>query len=588
MTLAPQVAISPDGRWLVFSAADSPTRASLWIIPSAGGRPTRLTDAGFADDNPRFVPSGDRILFRSTRPAKATIEGMYLMSLPFDRAAGRASGPPTQLTFEPVLAPVVSNDGNWIAYRAISEDGFPLKVIPVNGGNARVLHNSKSRQAGVLAWSRDGASILIVGRGEKLERVVSRVPVNGGPPVVLFETGKAVRAAAPDGSLFALGEPGGLNGRTHTIEVVDATGRVLYQHDVKSAVFPAGFSTAGDALYLVADDVSAYMRVRGVTDGTMRDLSAGKDYPWALDWLDDSKTLAYVGDQGLLMGTLNAGPRRVSATSGREQFESASATHGLLAVPTAATRLRIEYYVVDLKTGARSLLTKTGLRTDATAAGGDYARVGDGFLYFEERGNNAALLLTRPGQPPRTLRLTTSADALRHAYSVHGSRIAFTKETGDSLGLFIADSPTAPGRLIATLGPAAAPGCCRLNLVFSPDGRWLVASRYGKRTDRDLLYIEVPAQGRATNIRVVQVPADYWYEARWLPDNRGVTVIGGVVNDADIFLIPFRESEKPVNLTAADTDATWGHVLSPDGRYIAYASEVRRGSAIWRVDLPKR
>jgi Tol biopolymer transport system component len=588
LSVAPKVAISPDGRWLVFSADDNPTQASLWIVPASGGRPNRLTDAGFFDFSPVFFPSGDRILFHSTRPAKTTKEGTYLMALPFDGGTGKASGAPKQLTFEPAFTAAVSFDGTSIAYTTMSESAFAVKVMPAKGGNARVLMTTNNRLRGLIGWSRDGASVLVQHRGEKAAFGIYRIPASGGTPVMMFESGKSARAISSDGTLFALVQQGGTNGRGHSIDVVDRSGRIVFQHDVRGDVFPAGFGANNDALYLVAQDVSAQMRVRGVNDDTMRDLSSGRDYPWGVDWMPDSKALAYFDDKGLLIAPLGGDSRRVFTAQGREAVDGSTATHALVAVPTPAAIFRVALSLVDLKTGARSVLTRTGLRTDVTTAGGDYATVGNGFFYMEERGTQAALMLVRPGETPRTLRTMTFADAIRHAYTIHGSRTAFTKELGDSIGLFIADGPTAAGRLITTIGPSAAPGCCRANLAFSRDGTWLVTSLYGKGREKDLLFIEVPSQGRATHIRAVQVPADYWYEPRWLPDNRGVTVIGGVVNDAHIFFMPLRESEKPINITRNDSGATWGHVLSPDGRFVAYAAEIRRGSAIWKVDLPKR
>jgi hypothetical protein len=34
-----------------------------------------------------------------------------------------------------------------------------------------------------------------------------------------------------------------------------------------------------------------------------------------------------------------------------------------------------------------------------------------------------------------------------------------------------------------------------------------------------------------------------------------------------------------------EPDDPRGYSLSPDGRYVAYAAEISRGSSIWRVDL---
>jgi hypothetical protein len=42
-----------------------------------------------------------------------------------------------------------------------------------------------------------------------------------------------------------------------------------------------------------------------------------------------------------------------------------------------------------------------------------------------------------------------------------------------------------------------------------------------------------------------------------------------------------------VFLNEADGTSTWGHMMSPDGQWTAYAAEVRaKGSTVFRVDLP--
>ena len=45
------------------------------------------------------------------------------------------------------------------------------------------------------------------------------------------------------------------------------------------------------------------------------------------------------------------------------------------------------------------------------------------------------------------------------------------------------------------------------------------------------------------------------------------------------------DPEHPILLTRDDPMSKWGHSLSPDGKYEAYASEQPRGSSIYLIDV---
>jgi len=66
------IAVSPDGKWVMFSATDvdlgKNTRTShLWIVPVAGGEERALTASLAGESRGRFSPDGKQILFESTR-----------------------------------------------------------------------------------------------------------------------------------------------------------------------------------------------------------------------------------------------------------------------------------------------------------------------------------------------------------------------------------------------------------------------------------------------------------------------------------------------------------------------------------------
>jgi TolB protein len=59
-------AFSPDGRWLAFAARDA-GRTDIFVLPLAGGTPTRLTNIGAARA-PTFSPDGALLAFLATSP----------------------------------------------------------------------------------------------------------------------------------------------------------------------------------------------------------------------------------------------------------------------------------------------------------------------------------------------------------------------------------------------------------------------------------------------------------------------------------------------------------------------------------------
>ena len=63
---------SPDGTWIAFVVTAMDTEANrgnsdVWVVPTAGGEPRRLTASPGADNNPRWSPDGKKIAFVSTR-----------------------------------------------------------------------------------------------------------------------------------------------------------------------------------------------------------------------------------------------------------------------------------------------------------------------------------------------------------------------------------------------------------------------------------------------------------------------------------------------------------------------------------------
>jgi dipeptidyl aminopeptidase/acylaminoacyl peptidase len=91
------IAVSPDGKWVLFTATDvdlakNTKTPHLWIVPVAGGEEKALTASSAGESRGRFSPDGKQISFLTARDGTQQI---FLAS--FDTATG-TMGEPRQLT----------------------------------------------------------------------------------------------------------------------------------------------------------------------------------------------------------------------------------------------------------------------------------------------------------------------------------------------------------------------------------------------------------------------------------------------------------------------------------------------------------
>jgi len=170
--------------------------------------------------------------------------------------------------------------------------------------------------------------------------------------------------------------------------------------------------------------------------------------------------------------------------------------------------------------------------------------------------------------------------------AVHGNRIAYVVNSKTEGSLFLASAGDAPARLLLALNGMLDFG------VWSPGGTSIAAYHFDpavasgndwRPEGRDLVTLEVSASGeRVGGLRRHTVPGGHWWSPLWLPDGRGILVVG---MDANVWLIPLEAEARPVNVTQDDPNSAYHYRLSPDGREIAYASERQTGSSIWLLKL---
>ena len=109
----------------------------LYSVPAAGGAPMLLTPGEFMAEHVTLAPDRRSLVFAAnTGPAGDDIHRRHVVRVPVDKAAPEVLTPGAGLEW----SPVVTGDGQWIAYLAAGPQRPPLPTVrPASGGTARTL-----------------------------------------------------------------------------------------------------------------------------------------------------------------------------------------------------------------------------------------------------------------------------------------------------------------------------------------------------------------------------------------------------------------------------------------------------------------
>jgi Tol biopolymer transport system component len=596
--IPPKVAMSPNGKWVVFPTVTGVAASmTLWIAPLEGGEPARLLEGSYLDHQPVWFPRSDRILFRSTRPSRSDSPGAFLMTVPIDPDRGRATGPPRQVTLEKVLqwGFAVSPDGGRIAYVAGAGVDRVLKVIPANGGAARTVVDG-----GIIsfpAWGADGEHIYyMLRRTETGPWAVMRVAAEGGTPHTSSDWPVWV-FVSPDARTICR-EITATAGQPHVYEVATIQGRALARFHLPKTMIVAAFAPDGRSLLAIMQHTAAPLRVLSLDGGPARQLTETRAYdvPWG--WTSDGSGIFFEtelnGSEVFMIAPRDGGAMRQVRLPG-PRYErygpvlSGDGKHVLHAVVDESTGTPV-LKIIDLSDGSEREISRTLWDRYRTF---NPARAGDDFLYGERLEGRFEFRAVRPGGPSRLLR-SFATDGFPPLIDVHDDRVAFTEFVGDStsMSLFIARAGKPDAKRVLTveglLGTRGSNGP-----VWSPDGRML-ALAYGApdADDRDVMVVEISEDGELVGEpRIVDLEPgpNWWWGLTWLPDGSGFVLNGYEADQGppgtNVWLVSLDPGTDAVALTADDPNDTWAFSLSPDGKYIAYSSDVHAGSSVWRVEL---
>lgn len=462
-----QPALSPDGRWIVFGTYDA-QKGNLWIVPVSGGAPVQLTTGTHLDGYATWFPSGDRIAFRSNRPSPQGEERYYVMTIPFDPRTGRGAGPPQQVSLEESGSPAIPPDGRWIVFRPARRSD--LMVVPSAGGTARTVVRVDGRVTGRQEWSPDGREIYFTAElSGSTGFHVMQVSADSGQARLLWSPNSATRlpmalntTARRVATQFYPQNPGG-----PSVEVSTVDGRHVARVPLHRNMMASSFTVDGQSMLATMANVVAPIRVVPVAGGPARTLTSARAYDWPSTWSADATRIA-VGTRANGHWTLLDLP-----VDGRSGMEVSPPPEAAASANLTRDRRHLFYVVTDSVTDRKSLRVRrlSDGRTREIAPDlfldpsmpivgpGGFSYRGVNALYFGRRSDRLELRSCAPEGEPRLLRsFPASFVADRNGFGVHGERVAWVEEVGDSSALFVAEGQNgAPRRVAVVQGRLSAP-----------------------------------------------------------------------------------------------------------------------------------
>lgn len=580
--------VSPDGRWVVLTRSEGTLGGSLWIAATSGGAPARLTSDGHRDTEPTWFRAGDGIAFLSTRPNRNGSRSPYLMTLAIDPRTGQAAGTPRQVSTEPVsLEFAASPDGRWLAYASA---GTPrqLKLVPVNGGTARVITPAVDL-FGPPVFSPDGRELYYTDRragnggacpGIDCRYTLRRVPVGGGTATVITEESHPVAAFPAAPARYLLHVFGNTAAdlrwelRTMNGEVVGSFARPL------GARMPVPTGD-GAGLMVVRNEAENSIRIAPVAGGPIRALTTSGDHGLE-DWMPDGSAILTHRPDGsranqmvLEVLPLAGGERkRLPLPPGVTESDWHTSIGGWF---VHQSRSPDGFQAINLATGQAHRIPGVPIRQTLLGTRRN-PQDGQRILYAERRGDQVEIRSADPETGAARLIRTFPSASLPRALHVHGSRLAWFAARGDSIDLLLTSGPTASPQRIVTYpaGQVDIRDDPWERLAWSSKGDRLAVCRAGSATDRrasiTIIEISGPA-GAQSGSQDLDLPG--WtpcWLTQWLPDDSGLLTLSvrPGTRKPEVIHVPLRGGAGPRAITNGETNEIWGFLVSPDGRSVAY------------------
>jgi serine/threonine protein kinase/Tol biopolymer transport system component len=166
MSLFP--AISPQGSFIAFTHQDRSGPMNIWRMDLDGNNLKQLTQGTYSNF-PAISPDGRWVVFSGSQGGKNV-----LMKVPSE------GGPASRLSDDDLWYPFVSPDGKWIACGYLNE-GFKMAIVPFAGGQpAKVLPRLSTAET-PFVWTPDGQALSFTNTVNGVGNIWEQ-PLAGGPP----------------------------------------------------------------------------------------------------------------------------------------------------------------------------------------------------------------------------------------------------------------------------------------------------------------------------------------------------------------------------------------------------------------------
>jgi serine/threonine protein kinase len=167
-----QPAVSPDGRFIVFSSKreSSSNIFNIWRMDSSGSNPKRLT-TGNKEFGCAITPDGKWVVYSSVE----SLGKQTLWKVPID------GGDPIQLSDKITALPAVSPDGKQVAciyWEGQLDSPFGIGVLPIEGGP---LTKFFKLPEGPVRWTADGSGLTYINNQGGVSNIWLQ-PLAGGQP----------------------------------------------------------------------------------------------------------------------------------------------------------------------------------------------------------------------------------------------------------------------------------------------------------------------------------------------------------------------------------------------------------------------
>ncbi len=471
-------------------------------------------------------------------------------------------------------------------------------AVPASGGTAREIAAHPSQQLGTgwpfLQWSADGRSIhySLLKAGTAVQALM-RVPASGGrpqelgtmPPRVLDVDGQGrylLRLIDQPERMFSGVTP------SPAIEIATVGGRPVARFVRRRGMWVWRFTADGRGAIAQHANVVAPIRVVPVAGGAVRQVSDERLYYWPLGWsADGSRVFAETDANGhrvILESPLDGSAAREWPIPAGARNIELSRDGRYLWFTSATSDPEVDQLFVQRLDGSEQRRVAPdyfNARTGVVGPGGSQAS--DELFFFKRRQGRLELWSARADGTSRLVHAFPLNLADRTRFAVHGARVAYVERRGDSTALLVVEGQNGrPSQLAIAAGTLQEP-------AWSNDGHGIAVQYYaaGDSARHAIAFVSVGSNGMAASpLRFVRTGRDYGYQVQWLPDDQAVTVFCGLGGaGTGVWLVSPRDGERPTELTRDEAAEFWSYRVSPDGRYVAYAAEIGRGSSIWRLDF---